>query len=128
MSGKLNSTESRRAFLKLTRHAVLIPLFGISACGKPDPASPGANSPQPGTSAGGIPHLDQDDPSAKSLGYYSDAGAVDPSKYPQHVSGQACWKCVLFKGEPNDAWGPCVAFAGKLVSAKGWCTAFAAKA
>jgi High potential iron-sulfur protein len=128
MTGKLNSIESRRAFLKLSRHAVLVPIFGISACGKPDPASQAANGSQRGMSAGDIAHVDQNDPSAKSLGYYQDAAAVDPAKYPQHLSGQTCWKCVLFKGGANDAWGPCVAFAGKLVSAQGWCTAFAAKA
>jgi High potential iron-sulfur protein len=116
----MNFTKGRRAFLSLAaRGAVLIPVFGISACGKPEPGREAANNP---------PHLDENDPSAKSLGYYQESAAVDPGKYPQHLAGQACWKCVLFKGGANDAWGPCGAFAGKLVNARGWCTAFAAKA
>ena|ERR1700722_7636442 len=128
MTRKFNTTESRRAFLKFSRTAVLIPIFGISACGKSEPGSAAANGPQHGASAGELPHLDQNDPSAKSLGYSADAAAVDPARYPQHRAGQVCWKCVLFKGGPSDAWGPCVAFTGKQVNAQGWCTAFAAKA
>jgi hypothetical protein len=133
---------------------VIGPLIGLGACSKQEPAAAGgaattdtassaptpaaepasaAATPQmastaaPAAPAGDLPHLDTADPAARALGYYPDSSTVDTTKYPQHIAGQACRKCVQFKGGPKDAWGPCQVFAGKQVNANGWCTAFAAK-
>jgi hypothetical protein len=97
----------------------------------PPPATPepaAAPPAQAAAPAGNLPHLDAGDPTAKALGYHQDASTVDAAKYPQHVAGQACRKCVQFQGAPGVSWGPCNIFAGKQVNANGWCTAFAAKA
>jgi hypothetical protein len=128
MNAKSELKPGRRSFLALASHgALLLPLLGISACGRSEQGQVGGGA-QSGASDGGLPHLDQNDPSAKSLGYMADGSAVDSTKFPQHVSGQACWKCVLYTGEPKAQWGPCNAFPGKLVNAQGWCSAFSAKA
>jgi hypothetical protein len=157
MSDKFDPERNRRSFLKLAGAGALIPLLGIEACAKKDaapvapdttaaPAEPAAPAQPPAAAeptapapaaappaqaaapAGNLPHLDAGDPTAKALGYHQDASTVDAAKYPQHVAGQACRKCVQFQGAPGVAWGPCNIFAGKQVNANGWCTAFAAKA
>lgn len=153
---RVTMNNDRRAFLKLVSGgAVLIPLVGISACSKQESAvtaSPGATpaatpesvppspplaakevvpTPAPTPAAaeptGNWPHLDAGDPVAKSLGYHQNASLIDGTKYPQHMQGQVCRKCVQFKGGATDSWGPCAIFTGKQVNAGGWCTAFAAK-
>ena len=85
--------------------------------------------------AAGMAHLAQaqaavaeSDPQAVALGYRSDAGKVDKSRYPQYAAGQHCGNCALYQGKPGDAAGPCPLFAGKAVSAQGWCSAWAKKA
>jgi hypothetical protein len=150
MAGNLDLNASRRLFVKtLGQSTVLIPILGLSACGKPQAsagsgtASPPPAAPQntgmdaqagevagtaPPSSAGSdLPHIGVDDPAARALGYSFDAATVDNAKYPEHLKGQSCRKCAQFKGGPNDAWGPCMVFAGKQVNAHGWCTAFVAK-
>ncbi len=154
MSGRMDLQTSRRTFVKiLGQSTVLIPMIGLSGCGKPDtaastapaappPASAGGSGTAPGTDAQAgevanaaapaaaatdLPHIGVDDPAARALGYSFDAATVDNAKYPEHLKGQSCRKCAQFKGGPNDAWGPCMVFAGKQVNAHGWCTAFVAK-
>jgi len=154
MAGSSDLNASRRLFVKiLGQTTVLIPIAGLSACGKPPtaastgasppppPAPPGAapgtgmdaqagevaNTAQPPASGNDLPHIGLDDPAARALGYSFDAATVDNAKYPEHLKGQSCRKCAQFKGGPNDAWGPCMVFAGKQVNAHGWCTAFVAK-
>jgi hypothetical protein len=74
-----------------------------------------------------LPHLGEDDPLAKSLGYKSDASGVDKAKYPTFKSGQMCSLCRFFQGTAGQEFGPCQVFAGKSVSTKGWCVSFSAK-
>ena len=97
---------------------------------EPAPAATPAAAPSQAVPAatGALPHLAESDPVAKALGYHQDAATVDGAKYPQHVAGQACHKCVQFRGDTGAAWGPCNIFSANLVNANGWCTAFAAKA
>jgi hypothetical protein len=158
MKQSFNANTPRRAFLKLIGgSAIVIPLAGISACAKkeaavapaatpaPEPtpapaAAPVAESTPPvsasappaaapaATPVGNQPHLDENDPVAKALGYRQDNTTVDASKYPKRTAGQHCAVCVQFKGAAGDAWGGCNIFAGKQVNANGWCSAFAAKA
>ena len=91
------------------------------------PATPATPAPQ-ALAGGALPHLDESDPTAKALGYRQDSSKVDAAKYPRHAAGQACQKCVQFRGNAGDAWGACNIFAGKQVNANGWCSAFAPKA
>jgi hypothetical protein len=149
MAGNLENA-SRRSFVKVLSHStIVIPILGLSACGKPQtsadagapppPAPPPsgtsmdatagevANTAQPAASGTDLPHIGPDDPAARALGYSPDAATVDNAKYPEHLKGQMCRKCAQFKGAPTDAWGPCMVFAGKQVNAHGWCTAFVAR-
>lgn len=76
--------------------------------------------------AADLPHVDEADATASSLGYKSDSAQVDASKFPQHKPDQLCSGCRYFQGG-GDEWGPCAIFPGKAVHSKGWCSAFAAK-
>jgi hypothetical protein len=73
------------------------------------------------------PHLDEQDPLAKSLGYTHDVKTVDPKANPMFKPGSSCANCVQLKGNAGDAWRPCTLFPNKLVSANGWCRVWAAK-
>jgi len=152
MAGSSDLNASRRLFVKiLGQGTMLIPIAGLSACGKPSTptsaaaAAPATSGAAPGTagidaqagevanaaplaaSGNDLPHIGVDDPAARALGYSFDAATVDNAKYPEHLKGQSCRKCAQFKGGPNDPWGPCMVFAGKQVDARGWCTAFVAR-
>ncbi len=79
------------------------------------------------TRAADLPHLTDDDPTAKALGYTEDSTAVDATKYPMHQAGMACANCNFFQGG-TAAYGPCQIYSGKAVNAKGWCSGYAKKA
>jgi len=148
MADQIGLNESRRKFVALlSQSSALIPLLGLAACGKPqtDASAPApapdrpqgtamdADAGQPATatmaaSGSDLPHISIDDPAARAVGFSLDAAKVDRARYPEHLKGQVCRKCVQFKGGPTDAWGPCMVFAGKQVPAGGWCTSFAARA
>ena len=76
--------------------------------------------------AADLPHVDEADPMAVSMGYKHDGATVDKAKFPRHTAEMHCGNCALYQGGAE--WGGCSLFAGKAVSAKGWCNAFAAKA
>ncbi|MDZ4729273.1 MAG: high-potential iron-sulfur protein [Xanthomonadales bacterium] len=95
---------------------------------KPEPASAEPVSQPATASSEGAPHLSEDFPQAKALGYYNDSSAVDAAKYPKHTPDQICGNCVLYTGKAGDAWGPCGIFPGHQVNANGWCTAYVRKA
>jgi hypothetical protein len=126
-----------RAFLKFASgSALLVSFAGISACSRQEHAATPAPDAAPATPVssathaptGNLPHLDPGDPVAKSLGYHQDSSTIDAAKFPRHIPGQACRKCVQFESGANDAWGPCTIFVRKQVNANRWCTAFAARA
>lgn len=77
--------------------------------------------------AGSLPHLSEEDPLAKSLGYKANASAVDKAKFPTFKPGQDCSLCRFYQGTAGQAFGPCQVFAGKAVSAKGWCVSYSQK-
>jgi hypothetical protein len=64
-----------------------------------------------------LPHLSEDDPTAKALSYVHDASNADPDK---RQSGTYCKNCNLFQGQEGE-WRPCSIFPGKLVNENGWC-------
>jgi hypothetical protein len=73
------------------------------------------------------PHVDEQDATAKNLGYKHDATKVDKARFPKYKPGETCANCQLYQGKSGDAWGPCPIFSGKEVSAKGWCSAYVKK-
>ena len=77
--------------------------------------------------ADGPARLEENDPTAKTLGYKRDTTKVDWKKYPQHKPDQKCTGCLLCTGKPDGVECPCGAFAGKLVAAPGWCMVYAKK-
>ena len=85
---------------------------------------------QPGREAraGDLPHLTEDDPTAKNMKYTHDASTVDVASRTSPVPDQTCANCALIQGADGDEWRPCLMFAGKTVAAAGWCSVWAAKA
>ena len=80
--------------------------------------------------AADLPILEVTDPSAKALGYVTDAKNVD-RKSPlaaRFVDGQHCANCQLIQGKDGEVHRPCAIFPGKQVAAAGWCSAWAKKA
>jgi hypothetical protein len=150
MTGETRLNESRRKFVKLLgQGSVLLPILGLEACSKPQATASAASAPSSAperplatamdaeagqtasstqaASGSDLPHISADDPAARAVGFSLDASKVDRARYPEHLKGQVCRKCVQFKGGPTDPWGPCMVFAGKQVPAGGWCTSFAAR-
>lgn len=71
--------------------------------------------------------LSESDPTAKSLGYVTDAKKVDPKSNPNYKPGQVCANCMQYTGKAGAAEGPCNIFPGKTVNAKGWCKVWVQK-
>ena len=109
----MQTKYSRRAIVKGGLIAgALIPaatLFGEPAC------------------AAALPMLDPTDPTAKALGFVTDASKVDAKANPTFKAGQKCSTCAQFQGKPSDASAGCNIFAGKSVPAGGWCKVWAQK-
>jgi hypothetical protein len=49
-----------------------------------------------------LPHLEESDPAAKSLGYVHDAKRVDPKANPMFKPGSHCANCAQLQGKPGD--------------------------
>ena len=79
-----------------------------------------------------LPMADENDPTAKALGYKADATQVDTTKFPKRagVEGQKqfCSNCSLYGGAADSTSGPCPILPGKAVAATGWCNVWAPKA
>lgn len=105
---------SRRTFLKSA--AAAAPAGAVIVCGR-------------ATAQDDLPHVTDDDPTAKALAYVHDASMVDKSNplAARYEPGQMCSNCVQLQGNEGDEWRPCPIFPGKLVKATGWCSVWAAK-
>jgi hypothetical protein len=77
--------------------------------------------------AAGLPALDPSDPTAKSLGFVTDATTVSAAANPTYKPGQKCAGCAQFQGKPSDTSAPCTIFTGHSVPAGGWCKVYAPK-
>ncbi len=75
-----------------------------------------------------LPLLQEDNPTARQLGYVADAARADRQRFPQFAPGQSCRNCALYGGEAQDAQGGCQLFYGVEVKAAGWCSAWKPKA
>jgi High potential iron-sulfur protein len=80
-----------------------------------------------GAGAAALPPLDPSDPTAKALGFASDASKVDSKAYPTFKPAQKCGTCAQYQGKPTDATAACTIFAGKSVPVGGWCQVWAQK-
>jgi hypothetical protein len=78
-------------------------------------------------SAAALPPLDPNDPTAKALGFMTDATKVDSKTHPMFKAGQKCGTCAQFQGKPGEASAACTIFAGKSVPEGGWCQVWAQK-
>ena len=146
MSEQQPTSNERRKVLKLLGYGTAaVPLAALVACSgeeapppaesapvvdepAPEPAMPAAEeaAPAPAAAEAKLPLLSEDDPTAKSLGYFADASTVNAETYPRYEAGQACSNCALYMG--GDApKGPCSIFPGKAVQAAGWCSVYAPK-
>ena len=72
--------------------------------------------------------VDENDATARSLGYRAKARAVDTGKFPKYQAGQRCANCRFYTGAAGDSAGPCPMFPGKSVAADGWCNVYAQRA
>jgi hypothetical protein len=77
--------------------------------------------------AAALPPLDPNDPTAKALGFVTDAGKVDAAANPTYKSTQKCSTCAQFQGKAGDATAACNIFAGHSVPAGGWCKVWTQK-
>jgi hypothetical protein len=78
-------------------------------------------------SAAALSPLDSNDPTAKALGFVTDASKIDSKTQPTFKSGEKCGTCAQFQGKSGDATGPCTIFAGHSVPQGGWCQVWAQK-
>ena len=104
------SSDRRRFLSRLALGAAALPLLRVA------PAQ-----------AADLPHLTPDDPTAKALGFTTDASKIDPKKETAFKAGSHCGSCALFTAPASGDWGACGAFSGKSVDQGGWCRAYAAK-
>lgn len=74
-------------------------------------------------SGGELPHLSEDDPTAKALMYVHDASM---SKSDLRKENSFCHNCRYFKGEEGQmkGWAGCEIFPQNTVAAEGWCSAW----
>jgi hypothetical protein len=104
---------SRRAIVKSGLIAgALVPAFGM--VGHP-------------AQAAALPALDPNDPTAKALGFVTDASKVSAAANPTYKPTQKCGNCAQFQGKAGDASGGCNIFAGHSVPQGGWCKVWAQK-
>lgn len=78
--------------------------------------------------ADAFPKLEEDNATAKALGYHHDAKKVEPKKFPTHKPEQFCHNCNLIQGKDGEQWRGCTLFPKKLVNADGWCRSWIKKA
>lgn len=99
-----NIDQKRRRALKFAAAGVVvIPFAGLATRGT--------------AIAGELPHLGEDEPTAKALSYVHDAANAPAGK---RKAGTFCKNCNLIKGAKG-TWRGCSIFPGKAVNANGWC-------
>jgi len=78
--------------------------------------------------AADLPHLSEDDPSAKALKYHHDATAAPRAdKAGTPAKDQFCHNCQFIQAT-SGTWRPCQIFPGKAVNENGWCMSWVHKA
>ncbi len=78
--------------------------------------------------------VSEKDPTAKALGFATDASKVDIKKFPKRAGAegakQFCWSCALYQAKDTknpkaDATAPCLILSGKKVKQTSWCNSWA---
>jgi hypothetical protein len=100
---------SRRDLMKSALATALLPALGMIS---------------KRSQAADLTPLDPNDPTAKALGFVTDASKVDAASNPTFKPGQHCAACAQYQGTPSDATAGCTIFAGHSVPGAGWCRAF----
>jgi len=77
--------------------------------------------------AAALTPLDPNDPTAKALGFVTDAAKVDAATNPTFKPTQKCSNCAQYLGKAGEATAGCNIFAGHSVPAAGWCKVYAPK-
>jgi len=95
--------ERRRVLTLAAASVVVVPLASLATRGT--------------AIAGELPHLSEDDPTAKALSYVHDAANAPAGK---RKDGTHCRNCNLIRGKEG-TWRGCAIFPGKAVNADGWC-------
>jgi hypothetical protein len=107
--------------MKTTRRETTKLIFGTLA------AVPVANLLARRGEAQELPHLSEDDPSAKALMYHDDATKamrVDKGGVP--ADQQFCHNCMFL--QPGEGqWRPCQIFPANTVNIDGWCLTWTPK-
>jgi hypothetical protein len=67
--------------------------------------------------SGELPHLSEDDPTARAWTYVHDANDAPGDKRKE---GTFCRNCNLIQSREGQ-WRPCSIFPGKAVNENGWC-------
>lgn len=67
-----------------------------------------------------LPHLSEEDSSARALNYVHDTGSLN---HPKFKAGRMCKNCNLIQGGEGE-WRRCSIFPGKAVNQNGWCIAW----
>lgn len=99
-----NVDQQRRTVLKLAFTGVAaVPLGTLIAHGN--------------AWGGELPHLSEDDPTARALNYTHDANNAPVDK---RRDGTYCKNCNLIQSREGQ-WRPCSIFPGKAVNENGWC-------
>lgn len=72
-----------------------------------------------------LPHLAEDDPTAKILNYHHDATKAprDDKSGITPAQDQFCYNCRFIQSDSGE-WRPCQIFPGKAVNANGWCSSW----
>ena len=106
-----NTDHNRRRALKLAVVSVVaIPLASLETRGT--------------AIAGELPHLSEDDRTAKALSYVHDAAKAPAGK---RKDGTFCKNCNLIQGTEG-TWRGCTIFPGKAVNENGWCAGWVGRA
>ena len=77
--------------------------------------------------AAALAPLEASDPSAKALGFVTDATKVDAAANPTYKVGQKCATCAQYQGKVTDPSAACTIFAGHSVPGQGWCKVWTQK-
>ena len=78
-------------------------------------------------SAGAAELLSENDATAKSFGYTTDAKKVIAKSNPTYKPGQHCANCIQFTAKAGAPEGTCAIFPGKLVKSTAWCKVWVLK-
>jgi hypothetical protein len=102
------SQDRRRLLGRIALGAAALPLLRLSPAQADD-----------------LPHLSQDDPSAKPLHYTADASKIDPKVEQTYTAGSRCGTCALFHADKAKGdWSSCDIFTTKAVNSHGWCLSY----